>query len=395
MVKRLILKNMKLFSVLGLGVLGATLAVSRLAAADVSLIEEIIAKVNGDIITRGELERSRRQMEAELKERRVAGAQYQQQMDEASKNILRDRVDQLLLQQKGKEMNINVDSDVSKYIAELQTRSKIADPEKFQQYIREQTGMPFEDFKNETKNGILTQRVVRQEVASRINVKKDELRKYYDEHKDDFVREERIFLREILISTENKDAAGIAAAEKKAKDLSARASKGEKFPEMAQQNSDAPSAQMGGDMPGYKKDELRTEIVDVVWSQPRGFVTPPIKLANGFVIYKVEEHQKAGQAAFEEVENELTDKLFTPRMQPAVREYLTTLRKNAFLEIKPGYLDAGAAAGKDTTWSDPAQLKPETITKEEVASQTHHKRLLWMIPLPGALTTVSKTSSSR
>ena len=386
------MRDMKLVRVLGLSVLGLPV----IGAAEIGLVEEIIAKVNGDIITRGELDRSRKQIEADLRERRMTGPQLQQAMDEASKHVLRDRIDQLLLQQKGKELNINLDAEVTKYIADLQRRANIADPEKFQQYVREQTGMTFEDFKSETKNGMMTQRVVRQEVASRINVKKEELRKYYDEHKAEFVREERIFLREILVSTEGKDDAAVAAAEKKAKDLAARAARGEKFPELAQANSDAVTAQSGGEMPGFKKGELRTDIEELVWDKPKGFVTPPVKVPNGFLILKVDEHQKAGQADFEEVENEIMDKVFTPRMQPAVREYLTKLREQAFLEIKPGYLDSGAAAGKDTTWTDPAQLKPETVTKEEVANQTRRRRLLWMVPIPGTSTTnKSKSSSSR
>jgi peptidyl-prolyl cis-trans isomerase SurA len=385
------MEHMKYFRVLGICVLG----VSTCFAADIALVEEIIAKVNGDIITRGEVERGRKQLEAELHQQGAKGQQLQQALEEGEKNVFRDRIDNLLLVQKGKELNINVDTDVSKYIADLQKRSGIADPEKFQQYVREQTGMSYEDFKNETKNGILTQRVIRQEVASRINVKKEELQKYYNEHKADFVREDRIFLREILISTEGKDDAGVAAAEKKAKDIAARAAKGEKFPDLAQSNSDAKTAEQGGEMPAFKKGELRKDIEDQVWDKPRGFVTPPIKVGNGFLILKVEEHQKAGQAGFEEVENEIMDKMFSPRMQPAVREYLTKLRQQAFLEIKPGYIDAGAAAGKDTTWTDPAQLKPETVTKEEVASQTRRKRLLWMVPLPGTQTNKGKSSSSR
>jgi peptidyl-prolyl cis-trans isomerase SurA len=78
-----------------------------------------------------------------------------------------------------------------------------------------------------------------------------------------------------------------------------------------------------------------------------------------------------------------------------VREYLTNLRKQAFLQIKPGFTDTGAAAGQDTKWQDPAVLKPETITKEEVEAKTRHKKLLWVIPIPGTETTVTGKSSSR
>ena len=299
----------------------------------------------------------------------------------------------MLLVQKGKDLNINVDSEVSKYIANLQSEAKVADPEKFQEYVHNQTGVPFEDWKSEMKNSMLTQRVIRQEVGGKMNVKKEEMQKYYDEHKSEFVREERAFLREILVSTDGKDAAGIAAAEKKAKDLYDRAKKGEKFPELARDNSDAVTAKSYGELGAFKKGELNPIIETQVWSQPKGFVTPPLRVDNGFMILKVEEHQKQGQAEMSEVENEITDKLFSPKMQPALREYLTKLRQSAFLEIKAGYVDTGAAPGQNTAWVDPATLKPETVTKAEVSNKAHHKKLLWAVPIPG--TKAKDTSSSK
>lgn len=362
--------------------------------ADVSVIDEIVAKVNGDIITRSEVERERRTIEAELKKQGMTGQRLQDAIRETAKNTLRERIDQLLLISKGKELNINVDSEVSKQLADTQKKLGIGDPEKFQQAVREQTGQSYEDYRSELKNYLITNRVIRQEVSSKIQFKREELQKYYEEHKDEFLRKERVFLHEILVSTEGKDAAGIAAAERKAKDLSARASKGERFPELAQSNSDSQTAPQGGDMGSWEKGQLMQSIEDQIWDKPRGFVTPPIKVANGFLVLKVDEHQKAGQANFEEVEMEVQDKLFGPRMQPLLRKYLTELRANAFLEIKAGYEDAGAAPGKNTRWTDPAELKPETIKKDEV-NQTRMKRLLWLVPIPGTSTKKTGTSSSR
>lgn len=374
---------------------GRTLLVLAFTGASFAsdTVEEIIAKVNGDIITRGELEHSKKQLETEMHQAGVA-PQVRAQLPEREKNILRDRIDQLLLAQKGKDLNINVDAEVSRWMAQLQSESKIADPEKFQQFIKEQTGMPFEDFKAETRNNMLTQRVVRQEVGGRINIKREEMEKYYNEHKTEFVREERVFLREILVSTEGKDAAGVAAASKKASDVAARAKKGERFHELARDNSDATTAKSGGDLGGWKRGELAKNIEDAVWTKPKGFVTDPIRVPNGFLILKVEDHQKQGQAELADVESDIMEKLYTPRMEPAVREYLTKLRETAFLEIKPGYVDTGAAPGKVTTWTDPAQLRPETVTKAEVAAaKTKHKKLLGAVPLPG--TKAKDRSSSR
>ena len=386
------MEDMKLF--VPLLVLGSVcLATVTLAAADMAVVEEIVAKCNGDIVTRGDLERSRRELIETLRASGVTGAELEQQLNEREKNLLRDKIDQLILTQKAKDMNITVDNEVSKQLSAIQADSKIADPDKFQTYIKEQSGMSYEDFKQEMKNRFLTQRVIREEVSEKMAVKHEEIEKYYNEHKTEFVREEQITLQEILVSTEGKDAAGVAAAEKKAKDLVTRARRGERFAELARDNSDSVSAKTMGELPPYKKDVLSQNLQDAVWSQPKGFITDPIKTGSGFLILRVEDHQKAGQAELSEVENQITERLLAPRLDAAVRDYLTKLRKDAFLEIKADYIDTGAASGKDTAWVDPAQLKPETVKKEEVASKIHRKRLLWAIPVPGTQT--KGTSSSQ
>jgi peptidyl-prolyl cis-trans isomerase SurA len=376
-------------------ILTGALICATAIAADVTVMDEIVCKVNGDIITRSELERDRRLMEADLRQQGMAAARLQDALRTVAGNGLRDRIDRLLLVQKGKELNLKVESDVNKQIADIQRRSQIADPEKFQTFVREQTGQTYEDYKSDLTNGILTQEVIREEVLRKIQFKRDELEAYYNAHKGDFQRKERVFLREILVGAQGKDTTSMAAAERKAKDLVARARKGEKFPEMATANSDSLSAQQGGALDPYVKGELDPEIEKTVWDQARGYVTDPIKRDTGYLILKVDDHQKEGLAAFEEVQNEVQDKLFEPRRDPAVRAFLTKLRTEAFLEIKPGFEDSGAAPGKDTSWSDPAELKPETITKEEVAARPRRKHLLGVVPLPGTSTTKAGTSSSR
>lgn len=375
--------------------LALILCASSAFAADIGVVEEIIAKVNGDIVTRTELERGRKQMEAELRQRAGTGVDIQKELEERGKYTLAERIDQLLLAQRGRELNINVDPEVTKYVAELQKQSNIADPDKFQQYVREQTGQSYEDWRAEVKNGYLTRRVIGQEVSRNIQVPRSEIQAYYDQHKNEFVREDSVYLREILISTEGKNPAEITAAEKKAKDLVARARKGEKFPELARDNSDAASKRDFGELGVFKRGQLNKNIEDMVFALDRNGVTDPIRIDKGFLILKVEERFKPGQASLEEVEEQIMNMLYQPRMQPAVREYLTKLRRDAFLEIKDGYIDAYAAPGKSTKWSDPAQLKPETVTKEEVANQKRRRRIMGIVPIPGTSTSKEGSSKSR
>ncbi|HYZ85947.1 MAG TPA: peptidyl-prolyl cis-trans isomerase [Bryobacteraceae bacterium] len=364
-------------------------------AAEIGVVEEIVAKVNGDIITRTELERTQKQAETELRQRPPKGIDINKELAERRKLLLSDKIDQLLLVQRGRELNINIDGEVSKQVADIQRATGIADPEKFQSYVREQTGQSYEDWRQDMKNSFLTRRVIGQEVSRNIQIPRATVREYYDKHPDEFKREESVFLREILVSTENKDAAGVAAAEKKARDLVARARKGEKFHELAREHSDADSKSNYGELGLFKKGEISKAIEQIVFNAERNAVTDPIRVEKGFLILKVEERYKAGLAPFEEVEDQIMNMLYQPKMQPAVREYLTKLRRDAFLEIKEGYVDVNAAPGKVTKWSDPGQLKPETVTKQEVANKKRRKRLLGIVPMPGTNASGEGTSKSR
>jgi peptidyl-prolyl cis-trans isomerase SurA len=369
-------------------------AATCLAADDFAVVDQIVAKVNGDIISQDELQRLNRELAQELKAQGASGTQLQQEYEKRHKDVLRDRIDELLLTQRGKELNINVDSEISKYMANLQRQSGITDPDKFHEYVRQQSGMSYEDFLAETKNQFLTREVIGQEVGRHVNFSDKEIEDYYNAHKQEFVRDEKVYLSEILISIDGKDAAGTAAAEKKAKQIADKASKGERFSELARDNSDAITAKDGGLLGGYKKGDLAKQVEDVVWTLPRGAVTQPIKMPTGFEIFKIEDHTKAGLEPLADAKAEIENQLYGPKMQPKVREYLTKLRMQAFLQIKPGFIDMGAAPGQNTAWQDPAQLKPETVTKAEVEQKTRHKRLLWTIPIPGTETTVTGKSSS-
>jgi peptidyl-prolyl cis-trans isomerase SurA len=358
-----------------------------LVAADrpdpqVHLVEEIIAKVNGEIITRGELERQKGFIALDLQQQKgLTGEALEAAVNAGAAEALRDQIDQLLLVQKGKELNINVDADVNRRIAEIQSESKISDPEKFHEWLQEELkGISFEDFKLQTKNQFMTQRVISEEVYRNITIPKVDVEKYYNEHKAEFVREEVVSLREILVSSGDGSPAKVAAAEAKAKSLVDRARKGEaKFNDLARQYSDAATATSEGMLGVFKRGDLAKDIDEIVFKQNKGYVTDPIRRPAGFEIYRVEEHYAAGQASLDEVQGEINNRLSEPIVKPKLREYLTKLRETAFLQIKPGYVDLGAAPGKDTSWQDAAQLKPETTTKEAVAANAH-KKFLHVIP---------------
>ena len=361
------------------------------AFADVAIVEEIVAKVNGDIVLRSDFERIGEEIRAELaRNARLSDAERQQALTEREGNSLRDLIDERLLVQKGKEMGVNVEPQVLRQREELMKQYGLDSVDEFENWATEKAGMPAEDLMERMRENMLSQAVIGQEVGSRITITRDEIRQYYDEHKDEFVRSEGIRLAEILVSKDGMTDAQIAEAEKKAREVHERVMRGEPFAEMARRFSDSlGSKEAGGDIGIWRRGALQRELEEMLFDKNPGYVTELLPRPNGWLILKVVERYREGLAEVEEVADEIRNRLMGPRYAPAIREYLTELRERAYIEIRPGYADAGAAPGVDTSWTDPAKLAPVTTTREEVL-KNKKKKLLWMIPMGGGDKSKSK-----
>ena len=99
-------------------------------------------------------------------------------------------------------------------------------------------------------------------------------------------------------------------------------------------------------------------------------LTDVIETKQGLLILQVLERYEAGVQPFEKVENEIMDQLYGERMQPALREYLKTLREQSYVVIKPGYQDM---AGGGNSEIEEVSATPE-VTKEK---KQHKKYLLF------------------
>ena len=136
----------------------------------------------------------------------------------------------------------------------------------------------------------------------------------------------------------------------------------------SRKQSDGPSAKEGGDLSYFKRGTLAKELEDKVFALKTGETTDVIRTKQGYVILKVTEHQMAGIPTLKEVEPRIQDALYMQKLQPALRAYLTTLRENAFIDYKAGYVDTGASS---------KQTRPvETTTKEAGTKALKKKKKL-------------------
>jgi len=320
------------------------LSVPAFAQTKGTVVEEIVARVNDDIVTREDLDKARASLESEARDACASctADQVRAQVAAKDKDLLRDLIDQSLLVQRAKDSGINVDTDVIKRLDAIRTQNKLPDMDALEKAIRD-SGQDFEDFKTQLRNQLLTQELIRKEVGSKIIVSHEDIVKYYNEHKSEFVRPETVVLREMFVSTEGKPEADVPALKKKAENLRDRIlNNGEDFGAMAKRYSDSPTAQQEGDLGTFQRSQLDAKIAEKVFALNRSQMTDVFETKTGFEILQVRERYVAGEQPLDKVEPEISNKLYEQKMEPGMREYLQMLREDSYLQIKPGYVDTAA-----------------------------------------------------
>jgi len=334
------------------------------------VVEEIVARVNNEIITRSELDKARVSAEEDAKqecEGKCTPEQLRIATEDRQKNALRDLIDQSLLAQRGKDMGVNVEPEVIKKLDQIRVQNKLASMEELERAVSSQ-GLNWEDFKDNIRKGLLTQRVISSEVGSHITIGREEIEKYYNDHKKEYVRPEQVALREIEVATEGKKETELPDLRKKAETALKRVKDGEDFAEIAKRFSDGGTAKQGGFLGVYKRGELSKELEEIVFKMKKNELTEVMDTKQGYLVLQVLEHYDEGDQPLTKVENEIMDKLYSGRMEPALREYLKTLREQSYVVIKPGYQDIAGGGN--------SEIQEVNATPEATKSKKGHKKFL-------------------
>jgi peptidyl-prolyl cis-trans isomerase SurA len=347
----------------------AALAIPAGAQNKGTVVEEIVARVNNEIITREDLQKARTSLEGEVRDAcaNCTPEQIRTEVAAKDKDLLRDLIDQSLLVQRAKDSGINVDTEVIKRLDTIRQQNKLPTMEALEAEVTK-SGQDYEDFKTQLRNQLLTQELIRKEVGSKIIVSHEDIVKYYGEHKSDFVRPETVVLREIFVSTEGKPAADIPALRKKADNLRDRIqNSGEDFGTMAKRYSDSPTAQQEGDLGIFQRSQLDPKIAEKVFALNRSQMTEVMETKTGFEILQVRERYDAGQQPLDKVEGEISNRLYEQNMAPGMRTYLTTLREDSYVQIKPGYTDTAAVK------AEPIEEVAATPDKDDAKNKSGRK----------------------
>ncbi len=360
------------------------------------VVEEVITRVNNQIITRSEFERSKDQLKDEVK-------QDPKDPDKAyadrEKDVLRDLIDQQLLLDKGKDLGITGDTDLIKRLDQMRKDMKLESLEDLEKEATKQ-GVSWEDFKQNMRNQIITQKVIGEEVGGHLAISKEEEQKFYDDHKSEMEQPEYIRLSEILVApkavvpsitpaaapvatdpstpapaTPNAqpadDEAARQAAEAKAHDLLKQIHDGASFEDIAKKYSDGPSAADSGALGMFKRGQLDKGIEDKTFAMKTGDVTDVIRTKQGYVILKVVDHQMAGIPPLKDILPKIQDALYYQKLQPALRAYLTKLREDAYIKYADGYIDTG----KSPNQTQPVETAAAKESDAKKLGKKKHKKL--------------------
>ncbi|HXE30201.1 MAG TPA: peptidyl-prolyl cis-trans isomerase [Terriglobales bacterium] len=344
---------------------GKSMLASEPPPPKATVVEEIVARVNNKIITTTDLQNAKSDLLQSLQDQaQKSGTPLTQtQIDTQEKDLLANLIDNQLLDQKASDLGMSAETETVLQLDQLRQQNHLASMEDLQKAIEGQ-GEGYEDFKQSITNQILQQKVIEEDVAPRVpQATPAQIAKFYNEHKSNFLRGDEVGLSEILIKTEGKT----DAEKKRLKDLAdqvqQRAAAGEDYAKLAQKYSNADTAAQGGDIGFQKKDQLEAKLAATLFSLPVGGVTPVEEVPNGYLILKVTAVHHAGQESLADASPEISYQLYQQMLRPELQTYLAKLRQDAYITVKPGYIDTGANASLSPDITHYQRVLPSDLPK--------------------------------
>lgn len=301
--------------------------------ARAEVVEEIVAKVNDDIITMSELRKAEEEILAEIY-RRFTGAELDRELKKAREQLLRRMIDRKILLHRAERM-----FDVAKLgdaiLQSFKEQQGIASDEELARLLAAEN-LSVADLKKRLIDMYAPNEVERYEVADRVSVGEKEIRAWYDEHLEEFRAREEATVREIVLLAEGKDR---AAVREDAERIRARAAApGADFAAIAAETSDAGTKKDGGLLGVVSRGDLAPALERAAFATPPGEVSPVLEAEHGFHILKVESRTDATLRSFEDVREEIRKRLYERKFDEAYAEFLKKAWAEAEIWVAPKYI---------------------------------------------------------
>ena len=284
------------------------------------IIERIVAKVNGEIITLSEFQ-ARQIQEAQAA--RIQPERIQAFLRDNNARILNEAIDDMLLVQRAQDTGLRM-PPVDQYIEDIKKENKIVSDEQFQEQLARE-GMTLEELKRNMGRNILRRQILARDLEPKVMVTDTEAKADYDARKEEYSRPATVTLREILVKGEGALA--------QAHELVAKARAGEDFAELARAHSAAPSRSSGGELGRLARGELHPDLEKAAFALSPSAVSDPVPSGEGYRILKVEARTEASVVPFDEVKEAIRRSLGEQRMNKELASYISGLREKAIINV--------------------------------------------------------------
>jgi len=292
------------------------------------IIEEIIAVVNDDIITRSEYENHYVAFTQMLRAQ-FEGDEFTKQHNLMKKTLLENMIRDLLILQIARERGIDVSEQVKLNIENIKEEASLNSDEQLMRELQKQ-GINFSEWKRQMEEDLLRRSIIFNEVDRNIVLDDSEIVSYYKLHPEKFTEPPEYKLRAIYLSHEGKNKEEL---ESKKEEVSQKLQTGEKISDLAAQYSEGPEKELQGDLGSFKKGELAKNLEQAVEKLNPGEITPWLETKNGWYLIKLEEKKESRLKAFEEIRKDIEKELFSERKQKKLEEFLKELREKSYVKI--------------------------------------------------------------
>lgn len=185
----------------------------------------------------------------------------------------------------------------------------------FQQMLL-QRYLDYEKWKEGLRQQLLVKKIMRRASENITPVTFDEIKTYFDTHRDEFMRPEMVKFRQIV--TRSKE---------EADDIRNRLKKGESLDDLAKKHSTTPEAENGGEVGWVSKGELHESIEKVIFTIPIGKISPVTKTPYGYHIFEVQSKRARGLKSLSEAMSEIESELFRLKQETFQERWLKQLRE--------------------------------------------------------------------
>ena len=299
------------------------------------LLDEVVARVNEDIITLTDLKQELRRLRSGLRQENESPELLEQAFQREKRPLLKSMIQNKMLVQRADEFGIpdSVEPDVGKILEEMREESGIPSMEVLDQYLRQQ-GSSLEEYRASLKQRLVIDAFLQQNVYSKLALLTPEIEAYYQENIERYTETAEVELQEILFLREGAEEAQL---QKKAQEVLSQLQTGASFEDLAKRFSDGPTAAQGGGIGSFKQGSMAAPIEEVAFQLEEGAVSGIINTEYGLQIIKVVTQIPARERPFEEVRAEISDQLYRRKAQPELKKFIDEMIESTYIYVTPKY----------------------------------------------------------